>query len=47
MVTGGGHLEFPHEKLDEKMETVFSQCFRVNVSEKNIIILNLYEKVTE
>ena len=23
LVTGGGHLEFPHENVDGKMETVF------------------------
>ena len=33
-VTGGGHLEFSHEKVDEKKETVFSQFFRVNISGK-------------
>ena len=33
-VTGGGHLEFSHEKVDEKMETVLFQFFSVNISEK-------------
>ena len=38
LVTGGGHLEFSHEKVDGKMETVFFQSFWVNISEKNTII---------
>ena len=33
-VTGGGHLEFPHEKVDEKNGNSFFQFFRVNISEK-------------
>ena len=33
-VTGGSHLEFPQEKVDEKMESVCFQFFRVNISEK-------------
>ena len=37
LVAGGGHLEFTHEKLDGKMETVFFlQSYRVNISEKKI-----------
>ena len=28
LVTGGGHLEFPHKKVDEKVETVLFQSFR-------------------
>ena len=35
LVTGGGHIEFSHENVDEKMETVFIQSFRVNICEKN------------
>ena len=35
LVTGGGHLEFSHEKVDKKMETVFFQSLRVNISEKS------------
>ena len=35
LVNGGGHLEFSHEKVDEKMETVFFQSFMVNISEKS------------
>ena len=34
LVTGGGHLEFSHEKLDGKLETVFFESFWVNISEK-------------
>ena len=37
LVTGGGHLEFSHEKVDDKMETVLFQFFRVNISENTII----------
>jgi len=33
-MTGGGHLEFSHEKVDEKMETVFVQSFGINISKK-------------
>ena len=35
LMTGGGHLEFSHEKVSEKMETVFFQSLRVNISEKS------------
>jgi len=33
-VTGGGHLEFSHEKVEGKMEIVFFQSFWVSQSEK-------------
>ena len=32
-LTGGDHLEFYHEQLDEKKETVSFQLLRVNISE--------------
>ena len=34
LVTGGGYLEFPHEKVDENNGNSFFQFFRVNISEK-------------
>ena len=37
-VISGGHLAFPHEIENEKMETVFSQFIWVSISEKNTII---------
>ena len=38
LVTGGGHLEFSHEKVDGKMETVVFQSFWVNISGEKTII---------
>ena len=32
LMTGGGHLGFSYEKVDEQIETFF-QSFRVNISE--------------
>ena len=46
LVTGGGHLEFSHEKVDEKMETVFFQSFRVNISEKSQLF-KIYMKISQ
>jgi len=34
LVTGGGRLELSHEKWTKKIETVFFQFFRINISEK-------------
>ena len=34
LMTGGGHLEFYHEKMDEKNGNSFFQFFRVNINEK-------------
>ena len=42
-VTGGVHLEFSHEKVDEKIETVFIQSFGVNVCRKTKL-LKIYIK---
>ena len=38
LLTGGGHLEFFHEKVDEKNGNMqfFFQFFRVNISEKTV-----------
>ena len=36
-MTGGGLLEIPLEKVDEKKKTVLYQFFWVNISEKTII----------
>ena len=38
LVTGGGHLEFFHHKVDGKNETGLFQSFRVNISEKTQLI---------
>ena len=35
LVKCGGHLEFSHEKMDEKNGNSFFQSFRVNISEKS------------
>ena len=35
LMTGGGHLEFSHEKMDEKNGNSFFYSFRVNISEKS------------
>ena len=36
LVTGGGHLEFPHENVPEKnWKQFFFQLFRVSISEKS------------
>ena len=37
LMSGGGHLEFSHEKVDEKDGNSFLQSFRVNISEKSQI----------
>ena len=40
-MTGGGHLEFSHEKVDEQNGSSFFQSLRVNISEKTQIF-NVY-----
>ena len=45
LVADGGHLEFSHEKVNEKNGKFF-QSFRVNISEKSQLF-NIYMKKSQ
>ena len=44
LVNGGSHLEFSHEKVDEKNGNSFFQSSRVNISEKSQLFKSYMKK---
>ena len=44
MVTGGGHLEFPHEKWMKKTETIFAVLKGQNKRENTPQLFKFYMK---